>query len=80
MKSRISLLSVLCVCVGLLIACGEKPQDKVSGKAGDEPSYAGTGKGYMQPGWKPGDKTSWESHLRARGQQGMNEYNKTQAR
>lgn len=61
----------------LLTACGERAQTIGSGRQ-DGAAYTGTGKAYVQPGWKPGDKASWESQLKARGQNGMNEYNKTQ--
>jgi len=30
----------------------------------------------LPPGWKAGDKTSWEQHLKTRAQQGQNEYTK----
>ena len=43
----------------------------------DAPAYSGTGKPYVDAGWKPGDKASWESHLKARGQNSQNEYTKT---
>jgi hypothetical protein len=29
---------------------------------------------YAAPGWKAGDKTSWEQSLRARAQYGQNDY------
>ena len=61
----------------LLAACGEAPQTS-GGARQDAAAYIGTGTAFDRPGWKPGEKTSWESQLRARGQQGQNEYNKTQ--
>lgn len=60
-----------------LSACGDKPQG-MGGVKSDQPPYTGTGKAYQQPGWKAGDQKSWESQLRARAQNGQNEYNKTQ--
>ena len=61
---------------GLLAACSEKPQS-LGGVTKDTPAYNGTAKAFVDPGWKSGDKTSWESHLKARGQNTQNEYNKT---
>lgn len=62
-----------------LSACSEKPQTGV-GIRTDAPAYAGTGSNFMQPGWKAGDKTSWEAQLKARQQYGQNEYTRTQAK
>ncbi|MEK9802039.1 MAG: hypothetical protein VW475_01380 [Curvibacter sp.] len=59
----------------LLAACGEVDQS-LAGAKSDAPSYNGTGKAYVDPGWKPGDKASWETKLKARGQYGQNEYNR----
>lgn len=56
-----------------LAACGEKPQALEANKH-DGPAYAGTGKAFADKDWKPGDKASWESHLKARGQYGQNDY------
>ena len=56
----------------LLVACGEKPQTLSPGK--DASAYTGTGKAFVDGGWNPGDKASWESHLKARGQYGQNDY------
>ena len=62
-----------------LSACGEKPQTGL-GIRSDAPAYSGTGSNFTQPGWKAGDKTSWESELRARQQYGQNEYTRTQTK
>jgi major membrane immunogen (membrane-anchored lipoprotein) len=59
----------------LLVACGESPQTNGGAKQ-DAGAYTGTGKAYVEPGWKSGDKASWESKLKARGQYGQNEYNR----
>ncbi len=69
-KTLIVLSSVL-----LLAACGEKAQT-AGGAKSDASAYSGTGKAYVEPGWKAGDKASWESKLKARGQYGQNEYNR----
>lgn len=60
-----------------LSACTEKPQTG-GGVTHDAAPYAGTGSNFTQPGWKAGDKASWEQHLKARQQYGQNEYTRTQ--
>ncbi|MEA3395439.1 MAG: hypothetical protein U9R55_12500 [Pseudomonadota bacterium] len=67
---------MLIAAVALLSACGEKPQT-IGGAKQDAAPYSGTGKPFVDAGWKPGDKASWESHLKARGQNSQNEYTKT---
>jgi len=67
---------MLIAAVTLLAACGDKPQT-IGGAKQDASPYSGTGKPYVDAGWKPGDKASWESHLKARGQNSQNEYTKT---
>ena len=59
----------------LVSACGEKPQTLGTGKQDAAPSD-GTGKAFAAGGWKQGDKASWESQLKARTQQGQNDYNR----
>jgi major membrane immunogen (membrane-anchored lipoprotein) len=58
----------------LLSACSEKPQTLGTGK--DVPPYKGTGKAFVENGWNPGDKASWESQLKARNQYGQNDYSR----
>jgi major membrane immunogen (membrane-anchored lipoprotein) len=67
---------VMIAAVTLLAACGERAQTIGTGKQ-DAAAYNGTGKAYVDGGWKQGDKTSWESHLKARGQNTQNEYSRT---
>ena len=56
-----------------LSACGEKPQGKTERKV-DATAFSGsTVSGYTAPGWKAGDKTSWEGQMRERNK-GQNEY------
>ena len=61
-----------------LVACGDKPQATNPGSASkqDAAAFAGTGSAYMDKGWKPGDKASWEQHLKTRMQNGQNDYTK----
>jgi hypothetical protein len=62
------------VVLAALGACTEKPQN-VGTRTVGESAYKGTGGGpYTQPGWKAGDETSWEEHMRMRTQSGQNEY------
>jgi len=56
-----------------LSACSEKPQSLESSKY-DSSAYTGTGKAFVAKDWKPGDKASWESQLKARSQYGQNDY------
>lgn len=72
MKSTFLIVSV----VMMLAACGEKPQ-AAGGARQDAAPYTGTGKPYADQAWKQGDKASWESHLKARGQNTQNEYSRT---
>lgn len=67
---------VLCAALAMA-ACGEKPQTLGSSAKQDAAAYAGTGKPFAETNWKQGDKTSWESALRARAQNGQNDYAKT---
>ncbi len=60
-----------------LAACSEKPQTLGSSAKQDAAAHSGTGKAYVETTWKQGDKTSWESALRARTQNGQNDYVKT---
>jgi hypothetical protein len=61
-----------------LAACGETPQTGVGVKS-DVAAFQGADNKYVSPGWKPGDKTSWEQSLKVRAQNGQNEYTKTGA-
>jgi predicted small lipoprotein YifL len=70
--------TLLAVCaVVALAACGEKPQTVGTSAKQDTSAHSGTGKPYAEKNWKQGDKTSWESALRARTQNGQNDYAKT---
>lgn len=60
----------------LLSACGDKPQS-AGGVKGDVAPYKGVDNKFAAPGWKAGDKTSWEQALKARTQNTQNEYTRT---
>ena len=66
-------LALCTAALSALAACGEKPQTLQSTKQ-DTASFQGTGMPYVAPGWKPGDKTSWEQQLKTRAQYGQNDY------
>ena len=68
-------LLICFVAIGLS-ACGERPQS-AGGVKGDVAAYQGVDNKFAAPGWKAGDKTSWEQALKARAQNTQNEYSKT---
>lgn len=70
------LMTAVVASLALLAACGEKPQT-LSGVKGDVAAYQGVENQFAAPGWKAGDKTSWEQSLKARAQNTQNEYAKT---
>jgi hypothetical protein len=55
-------------------ACTERPQTLDSGVKVDAQAFQGTGLAYAAPGWKQGDKASWEQYMKVRTQNGQNEY------
>ena len=75
---RVTKAGLLALALVALAACGDKPQTLGTGTASkqDSAAYTGTGSAYMAQGWKPGDKVSWEQHLKARTQNGQNDYSK----
>lgn len=57
-----------------LAACGGKPEAGASSaRKSDQSPVAGANAGYTAPGWKAGDATGWEQHMRNR-TQSQNEY------
>lgn len=78
MKRASLILTAVLTLVGLA-ACTEKPQTG-GGVKQDAAPHAGTGSNFTEPGWKAGDKTSWEQQLKARQQYGQNEYTRTQSK
>jgi len=73
---RIALLTSSVAAAFCLSACGDKPQS-AGGVKGDVAPYQGADNRFAVPGWKPGDKTSWEQALKARTQNTQNEYTRT---
>ena len=73
---RLFVLTFAVAAVAALSACGDKPQTLGSGVKSDGAVYQGVQTQFAAPGWKAGDKTSWEQGLKARAQNSQNEYNK----
>ncbi len=66
-------LVLMTAAVMALAACGEKPQTGYGVKS-DVPAFQGAKDPFVAPGWKPGDKGSWEQRLKARAQNTQNDY------
>jgi hypothetical protein len=62
----------------LLSACAEKAQTAGS-KASDGKAWDGAQTAFAAPGWKPGDRASWEEQMKVRAQ-GQNEYSRAPAK
>ena len=88
MRRALAIVGVSIGCAAVLSACGEKPQTNAEGVKVDAPPWTGTSNGTAQkegggtvftaPGWKVGDKASWQEELKTRTQNGQNEYTRTQ--
>jgi hypothetical protein len=59
-----------------LAACGEKPQAMKDNAKQDSAAFEGPVTPFVVPGWKVGDKPSWEAELKTRTQNGQNDYTK----
>lgn len=66
---------VLTSVVVALSGCGEKPQTNAVAKS-VVPAYMGAQDPFVAPGWKPGDKHSWEMALQSRALNTQNEYSR----
>ena len=67
-------ISIILLSLASLTACGEKAQ--TLGTKKDATAYSGAENAFVASGWTVGDKNSWEQHLRARGQYGMNDHSR----
>ena len=77
MIGRIAMTGVVAAGLMALAGCGEKPQG-MGGVKSDTAPYQGTGTAsFTAPGWKAGDKTSWEQQLKTRAQ-AQNDHAKAQ--
>lgn len=70
-------------CLGLvaalvLVGCTERPQTASTRKL-DEKPWQGAAPAYTLPGWKTGDRASWDEEMRQRAQ-AQNEYLRAPAR
>ena len=74
--TRVVLLISLVAATFCLPACGDK-QQSAGGVKGDVAPYQGVNNKYAEPGWKAGDKNSWEQALKVRTQNNQNEYTRT---
>ena len=74
--TRLAVLVPVLAALAALSACGEKPQT-LGGRKSDAAAFQGAQNPFVAPGWKPGDKSSWEQGLKARMQNSQNEYSKT---
>ena len=73
---RVALVTSSVAAAFFLAACGDKPQS-AGGVKGDVAPYQGVNNKYAEPGWKAGDKNSWEQALKVRTQNNQNEYTRT---
>ncbi len=73
---RLGMVSAVLAVLAGLTACGEKPQTLGANNL-DTAGYQGAQNKFVVPGWKVGDKASWEQGLKARMQNTQNEYSKT---
>ncbi|KQX93824.1 hypothetical protein ASD34_24005 [Variovorax sp. Root473] len=82
MKRAAVMLCALASGTMLLAACSEKPQTNAEGVKYDAVPWSGTGTQantgtvFTAPGWKVGDKASWEQQIKTRSN-GQNEYTRT---
>jgi major membrane immunogen (membrane-anchored lipoprotein) len=65
-------LTLLCA-ASLLSACGEKART-VGADAAPYTGPTGAMSTFAAPGWKAGDKTSWEQGMKVRAQYGQNDH------
>jgi hypothetical protein len=75
-RARTLQIAAAVIAVSALVACGDKPQElNAAGVKSDTPAYQGSTQGqFVQRGWQPGDRSSWEQQLRSRAAYGQNEY------
>jgi hypothetical protein len=77
MIARMTTLAVAALSALALTACSDRPQElNASGVKADQPAYQGVApkSQFVERGWQPGDRKSWEQQLRQRAAYGQNEY------
>lgn len=68
---------IVAVSLFVLAGCTEREQVIGSNAKQDKQAFQGTGMAsFTAPGWKQGDKLSWEQQLKARAQNTQNDYSK----
>ena len=75
---RLSVSALCAATVLLAVGCGDK-QQSLGGIKSDVAPYQGADIRFTSPGWKAGDKTSWEQALKARARNTQNEYSRASA-
>ena len=73
--TRVAFVASSVAAAFFLVACGDQPQS-AGGVKGDVALYQGVNNKHAEPGWKAGDKNSWEQALKVRTQH-QNEYTRT---
>ena len=58
-----------------LAGCAEREQTS-KGVKSDTAAYQGTNHPFVVPGWRPGDRNSWEQQMKVRTVMGQNDYAK----
>jgi hypothetical protein len=73
---RVLAWAAAALCLTASLGCAEKRDTAAASKKIDASPVSGAQQGYTAAGWKVGDATSWEEHMRTRAQ-AQNEYSKT---
>ena len=61
---RLISIPLAVLAVSWLVACTEAPQTVAT--KGNTPAWMGAKDPFVVPGWKVGDRASWEQHMQAR--------------
>ena len=81
MNIRTCTLALLAVSSIWMAGCTEKEQVLKGSAVNDAAPYTGTAQtAFTQGGWTKGDKTSWQSELKARQENSQNEYKRMSAK
>jgi hypothetical protein len=70
---RLALLAFAAAALALS-ACAEREQTAAGIKSDAAPSQGTGHAAFTAPDWKPGDRASWEQHMKVRTVNGQNEY------
>jgi hypothetical protein len=76
MMRKLSMILLAMIAAITLSACSDRQQTAAT-PSKDAVPYSGTGVApFTAAGWKAGDKTAWEQHLKARMQNSQNDYSR----